>query len=187
MAEFNVSPPNPAAVSAEAAPTTVSGGVQLANKLSKVSYKKLNFVIMDRPTEFNLPSYLRELQKAGVTAVVRVCEPTYPTELLTKAGISVHEIPFEDGQSPPKEVISKWRGVVKETCGPAGAGCVAIHCVAGLGRAPVMVALALIDKGLDAVAAVELIRRERKGAINRRQLDFLRSYKPPAPKVCAIQ
>lgn len=42
--------------------------VQLANKLSQVNHKSLKFIIMDRPTEFNLPSYLRELKKA-----VRAC------------------------------------------------------------------------------------------------------------------
>jgi len=158
--------------------------IQLANKLSQVTFKGLRFVIMDRPTESNLPNYLRELKKAGVTAIVRVCEPTYNAKEVEKAGISMHELAFDDGTIPPKEVMKKWRGVVKESSGKNGV--VAIHCVAGLGRAPVMVAIALIDKGLDAVAAVELIRKERRGAINRKQLDFLRAYKSPAPKACVI-
>ena len=42
----------------------LTDNVQLANKLSAVNYKNLKFIIMDRPTSFNLASYLKELKKA---------------------------------------------------------------------------------------------------------------------------
>jgi protein tyrosine phosphatase type 4A len=169
-----------AAVAAVGPETEVAGNanIQLANKLSQVNYKNLKFIIMDRPTVYNLPSYLRELKKAGVTAIVRVCEETYDANEVVKAGIAMHEIPHEDGHPPPKECIAKWRAVVKKASEEDGR--VAIHCVAGLGRAPVMVAIALIDKGLDSASAVELIRKERRGAINKKQLEFLRAYTPKA-------
>jgi protein tyrosine phosphatase type 4A len=93
-------------------------------------------------------------------------------------------MPFDDGTPPSKEILARWRTVVKQS--EKANARVAIHCVAGLGRAPVMVAIALIDSGLDSVAAVELIRKERRGAINRKQLDFLRAYKPPSKSSCVI-
>lgn len=46
------------------------------------------------------------------------------------------------------------------------------------GRAPVLVAIALIEAGMKYEDAVELIRRERRGALNQKQLDFLEKYKP---------
>lgn len=49
---------------ADQAPVDGSSSIQLANKLSQVNYKNLKFIIMDRPTPYNLPSYLRELKKA---------------------------------------------------------------------------------------------------------------------------
>lgn len=52
-------------------------------------------------------------------------------------------------------------------------GCIAIHCVAGLGRAPVLVAIALIEYGMESLQAVEFIRQQRRGAINKKQLDYL--------------
>jgi protein tyrosine phosphatase type 4A len=183
----------PAAAPAAAPPsvataaTAAAGGgvksqsVQLANKPSKVEYRGLKFMIIDRPTEYNLPSYLKELKESGVTALVRVCEPTYAPDSVNAAGITMYDYPFDDGTAPPLEVIKGWRKVVKEH-GSSGGNRVAIHCVAGLGRAPVMVAIALIDKGCDFTEAVKIIRAQRKGAINKRQLDFLRSYKPASGK-----
>lgn len=60
---------------------------------------------------------------------------------------------------------------------------VAIHCVAGLGRAPILVALALVELGLEPFEAVGWIRALRRGAINAAQVAFLQTYsrRPPPP------
>lgn len=54
---------------------------------------------------------------------------------------------------------------------------IAIHCVAGLGRAPALVAIALIESGMESLDAVTYIRRYRRGAFNSKQIAFLDSYK----------
>jgi protein tyrosine phosphatase type 4A len=46
-----------------------------------------------------------------------------------------------------------------------------------MGRAPFLVALALIYMGMDNYEAVDLIRGARRGAINTRQLDYILAYK----------
>lgn len=66
------------------------------------------------------------------------------------------EMEYDDGGAPPAEIISKWLDTVKitfkdipDSSGPnRGQGpAIAVHCVAGLGRAPVLVAIALIEYG----------------------------------------
>lgn len=54
---------------------------------------------------------------------------------------------------------------------------VALHCVSGIGRAPVLVAAALIDAGIDPLEAVELVRAKRRGALNKKQLAWLMDKK----------
>jgi hypothetical protein len=57
-----------------------------------------------------------------------------------------------------------------------------------LHRAPVLVAIGLIEYGFDAISAVTFIRERRRGAINSVQLNYLESYKPTrkAGKKCTI-
>lgn len=92
---------------------------------------------------------------------------------------------FDDGSPPPDEIINSWLKLVKDVFskkskgGAAGGGggakkdkakskeetkqvpCIAIHCVAGLGRAPLMVAIALVQAGVAYTKAVEVIRAKR--------------------------
>ncbi|KAF5283457.1 hypothetical protein FQA39_LY04833 [Lamprigera yunnana] len=119
-----------------------------------------------------------ELKKHNVSAVVRVCEPSYKTDDLTSLGIEVIDLVYDDGTFPPVEVVDEWFKLLKKQFQENPEACVAVHCVSGLGRAPVLVALALIELGLKYEDAVELIREKRRGAINAKQLGYLEKYRP---------
>ncbi|GIX77757.1 protein tyrosine phosphatase type IVA 3 [Caerostris extrusa] len=174
---------------------------------SEITYKTMNFLIMDRPTDNTIPALLEELKKRNVKDVVRVCEATYSTELLEKEGIRywafknhlekypIHfDWPFDDGFPPPAKIVDDWFELLRNRFKDDPNSCVAVHCVAGLGRAPVLVALALIELGMKYEDAVELIRQKRRGAINAKQLQYLEKYRPKSRlkmrnghKQCLIQ
>ncbi|XP_016983155.1 PRL-1 phosphatase [Drosophila gunungcola] len=145
-----------------------------------IEYKGMKFLITDRPSDITISHYVMELKKNNVNTVVRVCEPSYNTDELETQGITVKDLAFEDGTFPPQQVVDEWFEVLKDKYQQNPEACVAVHCVAGLGRAPVLVALALIELGLKYEAAVEMIRDKRRGAINAKQLSFLEKYKPKA-------
>ena len=138
---------------------------------------------MDAPRQTNLHLYIKECRRNHVTDVVRVCEPTYLGAELNRAGIQLHEMAYEDGHSPSEDVLKLWLDLVEERFlgvnAPNGKeGTIAVHCVAGLGRAPVLVAIALMEfEKMDAVDAVMMIRKGRRGAINEKQLQYLEGYK----------
>jgi len=145
---------------------------------SEISYKNMRFLITDRPTDATLTAFKEELKSRKVRDVVRVCEPTYKTDGLALDGIRVHDWQFEDGSPPPQAVVDNWFDLLRQRFRDEPEACVAVHCVAGLGRAPVLVALALIELGMKYEDAVEQIRQARRGAINAKQLSYLASYRP---------
>lgn len=154
------------------------------NPPSLVTQEHASFVIMDAPTDENLHQYIEVLQKHNVKAVVRVCDSTYDKTRLEELGMEVVDLPFPDGDAPPDKVISTWLDLCEKYFGASKGGniSVAVHCVAGLGRAPLLVAIALMERGLAGFDAVELIRTKRRGAINKRQLKYVESYKPTRNK-----
>lgn len=144
---------------------------------SEISWGKMRFLITDRPSNSSIHDYIEQLEKHSARAVVRVCEPTYDTKALQEAGIEVHDWEFNDGSPPPPEIIKSWFQLCLTSFKDHPDKRIAVHCVAGLGRAPVLVAIALIEAGMKYEDAVEMIRTQRRGALNQRQLKFLETYK----------
>lgn len=141
------------------------------------------FVILDAPSPSTLPVYVRELQKLKVRHLVRVCGQTYKHDIVEKVGIHVHGFPFDDGAPPPQNVIDSWLNLLEdarqEVRTPGDFPTIAVHCVAGLGRAPILVALALVEYSkCPPLDAIGLVRAKRKGAVNQVQLNWLTRYKP---------
>ena len=46
-----------------------------------------------------------------------------------------------------------------------------------LPRAPVLVAVALVEAGMEPLDAIDYIRKRRRGAINSKQLKYLQNYR----------
>ncbi|KAI8870734.1 phosphatases II [Ramicandelaber brevisporus] len=144
----------------------------------------------------------------GVTGIIH--QSDYDTTLLELNGINVVDsIRINDGTAPPSQTIAAWVELVARRFGfPASLSksssssssssakpvptsddkapkAIAIHCVSGIGRAPTLVALALMEYGMDQYDAVERVRKARRGAFNRTQIRFLTEYKSKSLKELA--
>jgi len=162
----------------------------LSSRPAIVCYKQLKFLISDAPTDDNIAQYVDVLASEGCVAMVRTCEPSYDAaRAVSSTGIKFSELPFKDGTAPSPSLLRKWLGLVNRhfKCASvdpdksnaetdAFATAIGIHCVTGLGRAPLLVAIALVDWGMTATEAVGLVRSKRRGAINRLQMQFVEDF-----------
>ncbi|XP_062889621.1 protein tyrosine phosphatase type IVA 2-like [Mobula hypostoma] len=161
----------------------------------EIRSESMRFLITHNPTDATLNKFTEELKKYGVTTLVRVCEATYDKAPVEKEGIRVLDWPFDDGAPPPTQIVDDWLNLLRERFHNDPGCCIAVHCVAGLGRAPVLVALALIESGMKYEDAVQFIRQKRRGAFNSKQLLYLEKYRPklrlrfraPNSTSCCIQ
>eukprot|EP00929_Paragymnodinium_shiwhaense_P039356 TRINITY_DN20681_c0_g1_i1.p1 TRINITY_DN20681_c0_g1~~TRINITY_DN20681_c0_g1_i1.p1 ORF type:complete len:167 (-),score=19.24 TRINITY_DN20681_c0_g1_i1:99-599(-) len=158
-----------------------------------IEHEKFKIIIMGSPDNINAGEYVDVLKTRGVTDLVRTCEPSYEAGHFEEQGIHVHELQFPDGAAPSDDVLQRWVELLVRryrSSDPKDSGLVAVHCLAGLGRAPVMAAIALVEMtNLDPFGAVEKIRERQQGAINKRQLQFLQAYKRITKKdsgVCCV-
>ncbi|OBZ88366.1 putative protein tyrosine phosphatase type IVA A [Choanephora cucurbitarum] len=166
----------------------------LSHTLSLIEHNSspIRFLILDCPTESTLSFYLEEFKNLDVSTVVRCCQPTYSSQMLTENGISVVDLPFKDGGVPPPQIIHDWLQIIEKAKNKSAQEgqslTVAVHCVAGLGRAPVLVAIALIELGMAPLDAIEYIRGKRRGAFNKPQINFLDSYRrKPTPSTYSFR
>uniref|UniRef100_A0A8C2N5X4 protein-tyrosine-phosphatase n=1 Tax=Cricetulus griseus TaxID=10029 RepID=A0A8C2N5X4_CRIGR len=140
----------------------------------KVTYKNMRFFITHNPTNATLNKFIEKLKKYGVTIIVRVCEATYDTTPVEKEGICVLDWPFEDGAPPSNQIVDDWLNLVK----------IKLHeepgCFAGLGRAPLLVALAFIESEMK-YEEVQFMRQKQCGALHSKQLLYLEKYRPKTP------
>jgi protein tyrosine phosphatase type 4A len=162
-------------------PTEKNSGAATPN-VSVIQAANMKFIIADAPTEKNLASYLSVFSTYNVKHVVRIdgIPPVYNGADVEKAGITMHEMFFAGGADPPPDIIAKWLSLVSSTFDASKPGdelpCIAVHCITGVVRAPLLVAVALVEHGIAAASAVALIRNKRPGAINAAQLKYLDEY-----------
>ncbi|KAI8830915.1 protein-tyrosine phosphatase-like protein [Chytriomyces cf. hyalinus JEL632] len=154
--------------------------------MTEVAYKNMRFVVFDAPTDSNAENYLNDLLTLNVTDVVRFCDPSYNIQPFTAAGINVTDMGFADGAVPPQEIVRSFLDLCtarffqthSSTPSAQSIPAIGVHCVAGLGRAPMLVVIALIESGLSPFEAVEYVRARRRGALNTVQLNYIvKDYK----------
>lgn len=142
---------------------------------AKVEYKDFSCVVMDMPARGFEDNWTKPLSENNVKKIVCTAEGTYDRKPFEEKGMEVVELVFADGTEPSEEVLIKWLELAKAA--RKEKSCLCVHCLAGLGRAPALVAVVLIEMGMDPTDAILYVRESRRGAISARQVKYLQEYR----------
>ena len=143
-------------------------------KSAIIEYHNYKFMITDSPNVDTIDKYIELYKLHRVRTIVRLCDPIYNSSVLEHSGFRFVDMPFADGSVPDRTILDRWNGIVTGHKNDM----IAVHCLSGLGRAPFLVCMSLIECGMEKIDAVEMIRNNRNGALNSKQIQFIINYHP---------
>jgi protein tyrosine phosphatase type 4A len=137
--------------------------------------KKITVHVTGSPESTSIDEFSRLMKDKAVTDVFCFCESKYNQDILKKQKINCHNLMFQDGHVPSKEILSLFDNIINNLLKNDDI-IINMHCVAGLGRAPTMLGYMMIKYcGFNELDTIKQIRQKIKGAINSKQLEWLQS------------
>lgn len=119
---------------------------------------------MARPGRYNpLPQDLDFLRAQGIRALVSVTEYPLDIKAVEAAGFDYLHLPVEDYEAPTLEQVEAFLRFLEHHEADGGVG---VHCAAGQGRTGVMLACALVARGMTADEAIARVRDLRPPSID---------------------
>ncbi|ODS29671.1 MAG: putative phosphatase [Candidatus Scalindua rubra] len=103
------------------------------------------------------------LKDNDIEAIVSLTDFSLDKGLIEEFGFEVKHIPIKDFSTPRIEQIEEFLEFAEKI--RAVGKKLVVHCDGGLGRTGTMLACYLVDKGINAAKAIEIVRRKRPNSI----------------------
>jgi protein tyrosine phosphatase type 4A len=131
------------------------------------------FSVTGSPSNYNINEYIKYLKSKSIGIVIKLNEKDlYDTSKFKQNNIEFIHIEIQDGNIPSKDDIIKINKISNEY------NSICMHCTAGLGRAPLVLALIMILQfDQDPHDTAIEIRKKIPDCLNKFQIEFLTEFK----------
>lgn len=144
---------------------------------------KINYLLSSCPNDNEIEQYSTLLKQNNIKYLVNFSDTKY--SLMNFDNIEYRNILIEDGSIPNENQLYQWKKICNDCINENKN--IALHCLSGMGRAPSMLCISLIEyEGYNNIDAVELVRKKRKGSINSLQLKYILNYAINKKSYCII-
>jgi protein tyrosine phosphatase type 4A len=135
--------------------------------------KNIKYIVFNSPSESG--ELLKLINKFNINIIFRLCEPLYDKNDID---IKFIDQDLPDGSFPSIDIINNFIFEIDNLLLYNKHITIGIHCKAGLGRAPLITAILMMnyDKKISSFDVITNIRNKIKGSINSKQLNELKEY-----------
>jgi protein tyrosine phosphatase type 4A len=145
-----------------------------SNYNNLIECKNRSFLALQVPTNELVDDFIKIMVMHNVKYIVHIIDITYDKSPYEDIGIKFYEFKFADGKVPSKELLDKWINFLKNLDLQDDNSCIVVHCQAGLGRSPLLIAIAIIYyENNGSIDVMINIRKKIKGALNSTQIEYL--------------
>lgn len=148
------------------------------NEISKIKLEhkryNINVHFSGTPTDESILEYIKYFKKNRIKTVFCFCELSYSKNILVKYNIDFYQLEIKDGEYPSYDVLNNFDNIINNILSNKKDQNIFIHCKAGLGRAPLMLAYLMMSRyKYSGIRCIEEIRSIRRCAFNQKQLDWI--------------
>ena len=129
----------------------------------------ITFYVFPAPSNENIDEIINILKNDDIFDIVHLIEINYDKNKFINT--KFHNLIFEDGGYPDDILLIEWFKLLDYF--NSNLMKIGIHCKASLGRAPLLITIALIYYGFTCEDAILYIRNIIKNAINTNQINYL--------------
>lgn len=147
----------------------------MTTTINKIKKGSLTFYTTCVPTDNNLDKYIEIIKKNKITHLVRSCELSYDEKKVAEH-CSTYYIEIKDGKYPEHKKVIEWINYLYKVFyeNPTLNNSIIIHCVAGLGRSPLLVVIGLIVcEKMRPEDALFYVRKHIKQCLNKIQVEYV--------------
>lgn len=134
---------------------------------------------MHEPNFFNIDKFILTLKKFKIKYLFACINLKFENYIISKVpDIKIYEVIYDDGTFPKNDIIVKWITKLNELVNEKKILNIGIICTHGLGRSPLLAAIALIEIfNFTPIESLHFIRKKIRGCFNKSQMYHLIKYK----------
>lgn len=139
------------------------------------------------PKSSSIDQFSQFMKERGVTDIFCFCAPEYDPLIFSKYNLKFHNLEFPDGSTPTTNLLNRFDQIINQIQARTKQIIINVHCRTGMGRAPTLIAYLMISRGgKNPYDSIDIIRKQRRGCFNGKQLDWITNKKRSVIDSCVL-